>query len=226
MEVSKLNINGTEYTLRDDSKLPQPEGAETGQLLAVKELDENGRIIGIGTVKQITVNGTAPDENGNVQVTSTCSLEQPEWGKRATGTYKAIPGEYVEGASRTLLWENASLTSGFPAQSITLTDLPAPEASGGYTHIEVEFGVCYSRYANDGDVRTVVRIPYCVDFSSKTMICGRAFAPCYSAGPISYSRDFRVRAGEVYFTEGKKLQASTVSNDNTALVPYKIYGIK
>lgn len=173
-----------------------------------------------------TVNGAAPDENGNVKVTSTCELTQPEWGKRTTGTYKMIPGKYVEGASKTLLWENATFSSGFPAQNITLTDLPAPETSGGFTHIEVEFGVYPSRYATDGDVRTVVRIPYSLGIGKST-ITGRAVAHCYAvSGFPSFSRDFNPQEGKVQFTECRKLQGTTGATDNTGMVPYKIYGIR
>ena len=35
MQITRLNINGEEYILTDESKLPQPQGGAVGQLLTI-----------------------------------------------------------------------------------------------------------------------------------------------------------------------------------------------
>lgn len=223
MEISKLNVNGTEYALRDESKLPQPEAVEEGQLLQVKSLDENGRVCTLAGIQAVnTVNGAGPDENGNVSVTSTCELTQPQWGIDDTGVYTKIPADYVEGASRTLLWENASPTSTFAAQSIVLESLSSALVGA---FIEVEFIVAYSRISTDGDVRTTVRVQFCKDYTGKRFVRGRAFAPLYTAGAMAAARDIYLDDYSVSFSDCNSLNANTVVINNTLMIPYRIYAI-
>jgi uncharacterized repeat protein (TIGR02543 family) len=127
---------------------------------------------------------------------------------------KAIANLGLTGAeTKKLLWTNASPTSTFAAQTVSL-------ALSGYDAVEIEYYASTSKAVLDVTKKKI---------GASSMLTGY-LNPQSTNGYINLlSRLFDVTTSGITFKGGfakRTSDSSTTSNNNSYCVPYKIYGIK
>lgn len=162
-------------------------------------VDETARNQANEAVK--TINGNAPDENGNIEV-----------------------GSGSGGLSRVLLWENADTISEFSAQTIQLNDLSGFDsieviyAAGGYPG---GYGRCYMSSGVLPKITGAMDTDYYTDGYALHSV-----ADAYSPDVWRYYRPLSWEANRIAFMDCTAVGTYGDSEtDNYYNIPARIYGI-
>ena len=120
-----------------------------------------------------------------------------------------------QGEFRTLLWENPSPTSAFPAQTLTVPDM------SGYDYIEMDI--------RGGSAKSSINSRWAM---SELTSGATNWAPYFGEGatglPSFNGRPFHyVSSTQIYFGSGAYWNTSGSAGGNNVFgMPYRIYGIK